>query len=81
MNCSARKYGTEKSTCCLRSSVMVMPSMPTSNWPSRTAEIMVSQAVTFQLTWQLSRRQISFTASYSHPTASPVAGSTKFSGV
>ncbi len=70
----------EKSTRSARSSVMVMPSMPTSNWPLRTASIIASQAVTCQSTAQLSRRQISLTASYSQPTESPVLGSTKFRG-
>ena len=58
-----------------------MPSMPTSNWPSLTAGIMASQDESFQSTVQFSRRQISLTASYSQPTALPVAGSTKLSGV
>ena len=81
MNCCEVMYGSEKSTCCLRSSLIVMPSMPTSNWPSLTAGIMASQEESFQSTVQFSRRQISLTASYSQPTALPVAGSTKLSGV
>jgi len=60
---------------------MVIPSMPTSYCPSRTAWIMVSQAVTFHCTRALSRRAISLTASYSQPMALPVLGSTKFNGM
>ena len=59
---------------------MEIPSMPTSNCPSRTAWIMVSHEVMFQAIFALRRFPISFTASYSQPTALPVL-STKFSGV
>jgi hypothetical protein len=60
---------------------MVMPSMPTSNWPWRTASIIVSQLERFHSTFRLSRLAISLKASYSQPIPSPVAGSAKFSGV
>ena len=58
-----------------------IPSIPTSYWPSRTAWIIVSQEQMFQTIFAFSLFPISLTASYSHPMAFPVLGSTKFSGV
>jgi hypothetical protein len=45
------------------------------------AAIIASHDELFHSTTQLSRAQISVTASYSQPTASPVAGSMNCSGV